>query len=217
MTNTNANDTISVKIENREVFMVNEKQTNNTNNFSMQNIVKKRYIENDPTLCFDTIPIYKIIILTLVTTGLYQFILFYSWWKSLKLHFGYKVSPFWRAFYSGISVFWLFPIFEKYFNVFNIKDFKACTYALLFFFVGCVSNCIIDSDSIDNISLHILDGLLTIGIAAICCYIQNRINSINTRHYPKAKNNNWNLSNTIWTIICSIILILPLILGNNIK
>ena len=35
-------------------------------NLSLQEIVKKRYIENDPTLCFDTTPIYKVIILKII-------------------------------------------------------------------------------------------------------------------------------------------------------
>lgn len=181
---------------------------NQFDNFDLKNIVKKEYVENDQTLCFDTIPIYKIIILTVVTAGAYEIILFYSWWKKLKIDFGYKVSPFWRAIFSGFSVFWLFPIFEKYFKCFNIKDFKAGVLAILFFSICFISNRMAFSKYSDTITYQIIDFGLTIVITAIFCFVQNRINKINENSYPQAKVNNWKISNTIWTIICSVILVL---------
>ena len=184
---------------------------NQFDNFDLKNIVKKEYVENDQTLCFDTIPIYKIIILTVVTAGAYEIILFYSWWKKLKIDFGYKVSPFWRAIFSGFSVFWLFPIFEKYFKCFNIKDFKAGVLAILFFSICFISNRMAFSKYSDTITYQIIDFGLTIVITAICCFVQNRINKINENSYPQAKVNNWKISNTIWTIICSILIILSII------
>lgn len=188
--------------------MSNEKVKNN---LSLQEIVKKRYIENDPTLCFDTTPIYKVIILTIVTGGFYQIILFYNWWKKLKIDFGYKVSPFWRGLFSGISVFWLFPVFEKYFKCYNISTFHAGTYATLFFMCCWASNQLTFRNSNESMLIEVLSWLFLLGAVAVSSNAQTKINMINERYYPYAKNNGWKLSNTIWTIICSIVLILSII------
>lgn len=181
---------------------------NQFNDLSIRSIVKKEYIENDQTLCFDSIPIYKVIILLFVTIGFYSVVLFYNWWKKLKTDFGYKVSPFWRGLFNGISVFWLFPIFEKYFKCYNIS-LPSGIYATLYF--GCVWAC--NQLSYHNTSMitEIGSWLFLFGAIAIIVNIQIKINTINKHHYLQAKKNDWKLSNTIWTIICSSILVLSML------
>ena len=81
---------------------------------SLQEIVKKEYVENDSTLCFKTTSVVKVLILSIVTCGVYDIILSLNYWKSLKENFGYKVSPFWRGLFNIFTNFRLFPIFAKY-------------------------------------------------------------------------------------------------------
>ena len=90
----------------------------------LSDIVQGDYSQVDEsTLCFETIPIYKIILFSILTLGLYQDFWFYRNWKILKIKFGYKISPFWRTL--GTKTPELFTILAEYFKKFNIKSFNA--------------------------------------------------------------------------------------------
>lgn len=171
---------------------------------SLKEIVKREYVENDTTLCFKTTSVTKIFILSIITFGAYDFVLLWSYWKTLKDNFGYKVSPFWRSFWCWYTNFRLFSIFAKYFRAFNIKLSGAGWLATLYFILSSADTRISFLNA--NIeetcwSLEITSLVLSIITTLILVFIQNKINKINKRYYPDAPKNSWKISNTIWTII----------------
>ena len=73
-------------------------------------VVKRPYDENDQTLCFPTISLAKVIILSVFTFGFYPLIMSYNYWKILNNNFAYDVSQFWRAIFFVYTNLKLFPI-----------------------------------------------------------------------------------------------------------
>ena len=73
-------------------------------------VVKRSYEKNDQTLCFPTTSLAKVIILSILTFGLYPIIMSYNYWKKLNENFGYDISPFWRAIFFIYTNFKLFPV-----------------------------------------------------------------------------------------------------------
>lgn len=178
---------------------------------SLQEIVKKEYVENDKNLFFKTTPVEKILVLSILTCGIYDIILSLNYWKSLKENFGYKVSPFWRGLFVMFTNFRLFPIFAKYFETFNFKLAGAGWLAGLYFIcIWFINNISRKTETLEytNWTLEIISIILYIATSLIFVYIQNKINKVNEQYYPNATKNPWNISNTIWTIICLIIWIL---------
>ena len=138
----------------------------------LREIVKKDYQENDMTLCFKTTSVAKVIILSFVTCGIYDIILCYNYWKSLKENFGYKVSPFWRGFFEMFTNFRLFPIFSKYFEAHNIKFSGAGWIAGLYFICTWIDNKISIKTSLSDETVLILGIILGLITALIFAYIQ---------------------------------------------
>ena len=155
----------------------------------LEEIVRKEYVENDPTLCFKSTPVFKVIILSILSFGLYPCILSYSYWNTLKKNFGYKVSPLCRGFlFSPIFNFSLFPLLNKYFKNFNSKlpapIFLAIVLILSFFIANGVFT---------FISIIISTIILSI--------IQNKMNKVNEVYYPDAPQNPWGIANTLVTVL----------------
>ena len=186
----------------------------------LKEIVKKEFVENDETLCFQSTPISKIIVLSILSDGIYDIILAYGWWKSLKQNFGYKISPFWRGLFGMFTNFKLFPIFEKYTKVFNTqeKDLKGIKSAVLYFLMVYMANKLsIKSlrlelknqlDPMTAIIIDLIILLFTIASALILASVQKKINKINEQYFPNAPQNPWKKSNIIWTVILVILTIL---------
>ncbi len=177
----------------------------------MEEIVKKEYIEGDDTLVFATTSVVKVVLLSLATFGFYHIILAFSYWKQLKNNFGHKVSPFWRALFLGFSNFALFPIFEKYLNHFNQKVFNPAALAIIFFFCNGANNKIsIKTMGMTEINwaLEIISWVLLIVMTIIFAVFQNKINLINELNYPQAPKNPWKTSNTVWFVICFLLLLI---------
>lgn len=178
---------------------------------SLQEIVKKEYVENDSTLCFKTTSVTKVVVLSFVTFGMYDIILALNYWKTLKENFGYKVSPFWRGFFNIFTNFRLFPIFSKYFESFNVKLQGAGWLAGLYFICTWADNKIsLETATMDETvwSLELASLILGLITTLIFAFIQNKINKINEQYFPNAPKNPWGVANTIWTTILSIIIIL---------
>ena len=172
---------------------------------SLQEIVKKEYVENDNTLCFETTSVVKVIILSTVTCGVYDIILTMNYWKSLKENFGYEISPFWRGLFEMFTNFKLFPIFAKYFDNFNIKLIGAGWLAAIYFLCTWLDNKMTFKDIEYALVISTVLELIT---ALIFALIQSKINKINKQYYPDAPKNPWSVANTIWTLFCSALLIL---------
>lgn len=150
-------------------------------------------------LWFETTPIYKIVILSILTFGFYDIVLLYNYWKVFKKKFGYAISPSCRAIFCGIYCFSLFPKLDKYIKTFNIPSFPPIWLAILFIFLSALYR-------LPN-PYSILNSFTFV----IFIIIQNRLNFINEQHFPNAKQNNWSLANTLWTIPCSILFFIYLI------
>lgn len=152
-------------------------------------------------LWFETTPIYKIVILSILTFGFYNIVLLYNYWKVFKKKFGYTISPSCRAIFCGIYCFSLFPKLDKYIKTFNIASFPPILLAIFFIFLNALS-------SQPNPNPYSILNIFTFIIFII---IQNKLNFINEQHFPNAKQNNWSLANTLWAIPCSILFFIYLI------
>lgn len=150
-------------------------------------------------LWFETTPIYKIVILSILTFGFYDIVLLYNYWKVFNKKFGYAISPSCRAIFCGIYCFSLFPKLNKYIKTFNIPSFPPILLAIFFIFLSALYR-------LPN-PYSILNSFTFV----IFIIIQNRLNFINEQHFPNAKQNNWSLANTLWTIPCSILFFFYLI------
>ena len=87
---------------------------------------------SDDMLCFKTTPISKVLVLSMLSGGIYDIILSFNYWKTLKENCGYKVSPFWRGLFELFTNFKLFPIFSKYIKGFECKFSHPIFLAILY-------------------------------------------------------------------------------------
>ena len=166
----------------------------------LSEIVKENYDEIDEqNLCFETISVKKVVWLSILTLGIYEIVWFYKSWKTLAIKFGYKVSPFWRAIFAGITGFWLFPVMDKYIRKFDIESFNAALFAVLYLAL--------------NMLYKLPDPwwLVCFASVAIIAVIQDKINQVNAKNFPNAPINKWRGINTFWSIIGGILLFLALI------
>ena len=166
----------------------------------LSEIVQRDYSDIEETsLYFETIPVKKIIWLSIFTLGIYEIVWFYKSWKTLAVKFGYKVSPFWRALFGGITGFWLFPTLSRYIKAFNIESFNAPLFAILYLVLNMMNR------------LPDPWWLLCFGSIAVIAIVQGKINEVNKANFPQAPVNKWRAVNTIWSILGGIILVLALI------
>ena len=119
--------------------------------------------------------------------------LFYNYWKVFNKKFGYKLSPLWRALFNEIFCFFLFPKLDKYIRTFDIPSFPPIWLAIFYVFLAVLYK------------LPKPYALLNIFVFVVFIIIQSKINFINEHHFPNAKQNDWSLANTLWTIPCSIL------------
>lgn len=174
---------------------------------------KEKLIEKDESFCFTTVPINKVIILSIATWGIYDIFMMYGWWKSLRNHFDLKISPFWRAFFGYFTNFKLFPLFEAYFKRFNIA-FAGLLFAILVLVINQISsklNFYTLKYEKTVWGLEIISYILLFITTGITVYIQNNINKINKEHYPNAPKNKWKISNILWSIILILLTLLAYI------
>lgn len=154
---------------------------------------------DESKLCFETISVKKVVWLSILTLGIYEIVWFYKSWKTLAVKFGYKVSPFWRALFAGITGFWLFPVMDRYIRKFNVESFNAALFAVLYLVL--------------NILYKLPDPwwLVCFASVAVIAVIQDKINKVNEENFPDAPINKWRGVNTFWSIIGGMMLLLALI------
>lgn len=156
-------------------------------------------IENK-VFTFETTPVWKLVVLSLITFSIYDCIWSYRYWKILKKDFGYDVLPLIRAIFMGITNFWLFNILDNHMKLFKLNSIRPVGFALLYIFFNIFGRA-------EDGCLFLIAFLSVIPLAVI----QHKINIINEKNNLPAKINNWNLANTLWAIPCSIIFVLSLI------
>ena len=148
---------------------------------------------------FQTTPVWKVVYLSIITCGIYEIIFFYKMWKTLAVQGGYKVSPFWRAIFSIFTNFCLFSICEKYFKIYDSKEFYGVIYAIIYLILSALTN---TPDPY---------WLISFATAFIIAEIQAEINKVNANNFQDAPINNWNLANTLWAIPFTLLMLYGII------
>ena len=148
---------------------------------------------------FQTTPLRKIIFLSIVTFGIYDIIWCYGLWKSLINKTNYKANPFLRSIFAGIMNFTLFPLINDYLKKHEREGFSSVIFASLYLFMIMLSK------------LPEPYFLLSILAIFILVKIQKEINSVNKKFYPQEISNSWNVTNTIWAIICTPLFLISLL------
>lgn len=161
-------------------------------------------VEDYKNLSFITFPIWKLILLTILTFGLYEIVWFYKYWKTIKETNAEQISPFWRAVFGGISAFWLFPILEKYIQNNNYHMFSGTGLAVIYLLLNMLGN--------------VSNGICILSIFSIIpiILIQTKINIINESNIHNAKQYHWSWKTTLgligfWLIFACYVLILSII------
>ena len=149
--------------------------------------MEKDIIKTD--FCFKTTPLWKIIVLTIATLGVYELILIYSYWKTIATKTDYKLSPFWRTFFCNITNFFLFPQIKKYLNNHNEDSFPPIIFATLFFLTSITWQLTHPYWLISYLSIFII------------ITIQAKLNKLNEKYYPQAEKNTWTTANTVWSLL----------------
>ena len=142
---------------------------------------------------FHTIPMLKFFFMSWVTFGVWYLRWLYRMWQKVAVDYDYRVSPFWRSAFFYIFSFPLFKIIEKHANAHGIKFAISSTWLAILFILLCFL------PVFDNIILDITTYVIAIAPAA---YIQHKINEVNKKSYPDAYVEEWNIADTIWSIIC---------------
>lgn len=163
---------------------------------------------------FKTTPVSKVILLSFLTGGIYDLILIFNYWKTIRDNMGLKISPFWRCIFAVFTNYKLFSIFEEYFSKFNIKflnvSFLASIYLLCTWIDNKLSFRSIALDKV-NYTLEIIILILDLATALLLGFVQSKINKVNEQNFPEAEKNLWKVSNIIWAIIFALITCLNLL------
>ena len=160
-------------------------------------------VENTASFSFKTTPVSKVVLLSFLTGGLYDLILIFNYWKTIRDNMGRKISPFWRCIFAVFTNYKLFPILEEYFAKFNIKFSNVSLLALVYLLYKITFRTIELEKK--NYSLEITILVLGLLTALILGFIQNKINKVNEQNFPNAEQNPWKVSNIIWAIIFAFI------------
>ncbi|MBR6098306.1 hypothetical protein IKP85_01005 [bacterium] len=157
---------------------------------------------------FHTIPMAKFILISWATFGLWLFRWNYKMWKKVAVDYNYKISPFWRSGFMWIFNFSLFKIIEKHANEHGVKfDISATWLAIIFLLIGFIPTI---NNAVTDIILYLL-------FLLPMAYVQYKINEVNKKAYPYAHVEEWNMLDTIWTIICIALRIFGIAIDKKLK
>lgn len=160
----------------------------------------KNSLEYTDSIYFRSTPIYKFIILSVLTCGFYHAIWAYTLWKTIKTIPDYNnINVLLRTVFMGITNFSLFKIINKHLLQYNDKGYNTTLFATMYILLVMIGNI---SDS-----MIIVPILCTILIAII----QSKINRVNEIYFPDSKINTWNYANTIWATIFGLVYIIILL------
>lgn len=140
--------------------------------------------------CFQTLSIWKLFAMSIFTFGLYDLFWFYRTWETVQKQVKYKISPFWRAFFSNITSFSLFPVLNNYVKRHNDKEaFHPILLAVILVIVGGLEK------------LPDPYWLISYFSVIVLMFLQNKINKINQEFYPNASQNKWNGKNIVILVL----------------
>ena len=193
--------------------------------------------ENNPL--YNTIPIWKVIVLLILSFGVYTIPWAYNLWKQGQKKYDKKISPFWRSIFISFTSFKLFPlindylmnppkketenidnnIINRYINDSEIKPFPATCFAWIYLMFSWVANALNKMGSYSQ-SFTIAELLaLILNIIALIpiVIIQLKINATNYRYSIQAKNDTWTWKTTgfvaLWFLLVFIVTIITAIIS----
>ena len=187
-------------------------------------IANNKY-KNQPL--YNTIPIWKVIILLMISFGFYEIVWAYNLWKQGQKKYDKKISPFWRSLFIPITSFELFPLINDYITKISqtdnentkedivvvntksleIKPFHALAFAsfyLTFHFLDRVFSRI-NVETQDFSMIDIIYLIPVIGVYAIIVTIQTKINKFNFKYNMPVKNDKWTWKTTGFVFLCLLI------------
>ena len=172
---------------------------------------------------YNTIPIWKIIILYLISFGFYPIVWTFNLWKQAQKKYSKKINPFWRSVFCPITNFELFPLINEYIsnaqNVGNetidqnnantfmdnikVKPFHSLGFATIFIVFNAISRILdkINSYRESYTALDLFSAISLIAILSIIVVIQVKINKVNQICNIPAKNDKWTWKTTGFTAL----------------
>lgn len=169
---------------------------------------------------YNTVPIWKIVVLVFLSFGLYNYVWSFNLWKQAQKEYSHNISPFWRAVFFNFTNFMLFPRInnyitnpqndnsneiddmqenaaKRYINDSKIKPIPAIFFASVVFVFNWISNFLYLNNkySLMNISDLIIVILCIIALIPMFV-IQIKINNINERYNIPALNDKWTWATT---------------------
>ena len=157
--------------------------------------ITKQECEADETLCFMSMPIWKFIVLNLLTFGLYSIVWYYKCWCTVRDNYKIKLNAFARTFFLIFTCYGLFKIINKHFQ----KFFMSISPVLLTIMIIVGNFASYSKDAMGNVMC------LLFFIPSII--IQSKINQINKTHFPQAENSVWTWKTTGYVALYWFILI----------
>lgn len=205
-----------------EILQTDQNINKDNNNITHNN--------NDGNIYFMTLPIWKYIILNIITFGIYNIVWFYKYWKAVKDATQKRLSPFWRGFFGGLTCLSLFPTINE--NTQNILAqrpitnanqysdkseflFNAQAFAWTFFLTSIAPNLLsrLSKVAVEYANtFSVLTYILSLVNMIIIIIIQIKINNLNKAYNLPAENNAWTLKNTLWTVGWILLLFVLIIL-----
>lgn len=172
---------------------------------------------------YNTVPIWKIIALSIISLGFYQIVWAFNLWKQAQKKYDKKISPFWRSIFCPITNFELFPLINEYISdvpkggdealedsnldkpISNIKvkPFHAIGYAVAYIILNFIDRMLSNASShYENYSAGDLIAIIpSIIIFSIIAIIQFKINKFNNLYNIPAKNDKWTWKTTGFVVL----------------
>ena len=136
---------------------------------------------------YESLSLFKLLIMSIFTLGTYQLFWFYKQWQANKIIYSRYIHPLWRALFAFFTCVELFPLINKRLST-DKKSFNSSFFVLLFM--------------LSIIIPQIKDELWYLNFLSIIplLIIQRKINVFNKNNYILLKNN-WNWINTIYILV----------------
>lgn len=129
---------------------------------------------------------FKLFVMSLLTLGLYQIFWFYKSWQLFKAETGRNISPFWRAFFSGIFFYPLLKEIKIWAKSYCV-DANFSPFMLTIIWIG-LSQCVRLPKP------YLLVSLLSLIVLLPVQEVVNKLNSVVApNHNPNDRFSVWNI------------------------
>ncbi len=135
---------------------------------------------------YESLSIIKLLIMSLFTLGIYQFVWFYKQWQANKIIYSRYIHSLWRALFAFFTCIELFPLINK--RLTNEKKTFNSSFMIIIFWLSIII------PRVDNDFWYV--NILSILPILI---IQRKINIYNKNNNIILKNS-WNWMNTLYIV-----------------